>query len=75
MPAITRPDNKLREARRSRGYSMLHLALDANCSVSTLISIERYNHCPRPEVRARIACALGCTDTDIWPALAEGKAS
>lgn len=75
MPAITRPDNRLKTIRTQRGYILQLLALDANCSVNTLTLIERYNHCPRRDVRERIARALDCSETDIWPALAEGKAS
>lgn len=75
MQTTTRPDNRLKAIRTQRGYILQLLALEANCSVNTLTLIERYNHCPRPEVRARIARALDCDPTDIWPALAEGKAS
>lgn len=74
MPTITRPANRLRTVRTQRGYNMQLLALDCGCSVNTLTLIEKYNHCPRPDVRQRIANALGCTDVDIWPALAEEKA-
>jgi ribosome-binding protein aMBF1 (putative translation factor) len=46
---------------------MLELAARVRCSPSLIHSIERYDHQPREQTKARIAAALGVSVSDIWP--------
>jgi DNA-binding XRE family transcriptional regulator len=60
--------NKVREHRHEQGMAMAELAVKAKVSPTTLVMIERYGYIPGPEMRRRIAAALGVAEPDIWQA-------
>lgn len=61
--------NRLREIRKSQRLALWDVAVKAGCSTTTLVAVEKHGHLPTPEVRRRIAEALGVTERDIWPEL------
>lgn len=63
-------ENRLRELRLGRGMVLQELAVKAGTSPSMLVAIEKYGHLPGPDLRERIAAALGVAEGAIWPGLA-----
>jgi len=61
--------NYLRKWRLELGFSMQELAVKAHVSPATVNTIERYGHLPGEDVRARIAAAMGVSESVIWPSL------
>jgi transcriptional regulator with XRE-family HTH domain len=59
--------NRLRELRLARGVTQLWLAVAAGTTPAHIAVIERYFHYPRPDLRRRIARALGVDESEIWP--------
>lgn len=71
-----RPGLRLYHTRLKRSMTVSDLAIAAGCSRMTIKNIEMFDHCPtKGAVATRIANALDCHPSDIWPALAEEKAS
>ncbi len=66
-------NNKVHEARLSRGMSQQELAIKAGVAQSMLTGIERYDYRPGLRVRTKIADALGTTPDEIWPELDKGN--
>jgi transcriptional regulator with XRE-family HTH domain len=62
--------NNLKLIRKAQGLSMIQLSGKA-ASVSTIALIENAGHVPRPELRRELAQALGVSETEIWPQLAQ----
>jgi transcriptional regulator with XRE-family HTH domain len=62
----TTQGGRLRALRTQAGLSLLALATRAGCSPTTLYGVERYERRPRPEVRGRIARALGVDSAALW---------
>lgn len=60
--------NNLRTIRRAKGLALWGLAARAGVSATTLSAIERWGYLPGPDVRRRIAGAMGVSAPDIWPA-------
>ncbi len=58
--------DNLRALRRSKRLTLQGLAAQVGTSPSMLTFIERYGHTPGPELRQRIAQALGVPETDLW---------
>ncbi|MBC7084612.1 MAG: helix-turn-helix transcriptional regulator [Firmicutes bacterium] len=69
-----RNGNILREIRLRRGISQVALAARAGTTPAMISIIERYGHLPRPDLRRRIAEALGVAEADIWPEVADDRA-
>jgi transcriptional regulator with XRE-family HTH domain len=65
--------NRVKELRKKRGMSQAELAVKARTSPTMLVMIERYGHRPGPDLRERIARALGVTPEDIWPEVRDGQ--
>jgi DNA-binding XRE family transcriptional regulator len=61
----------LKEWRHKAGITQQALQLSAGVSIATIVLIERYGYCPREEVRARIAAAIGVPAGEIWTELEE----
>jgi transcriptional regulator with XRE-family HTH domain len=59
--------NRLRQLRRSQELPIYGLAVRASVSPTIVSSIERFDYRPGPKVRARLAQALGVSESDIWP--------
>jgi DNA-binding XRE family transcriptional regulator len=57
----------LRRLRLVRGLPQAGLAVQAGCSPTTVLIIERWGHVPSPPVRQRLAAALGVDVREIWP--------
>jgi transcriptional regulator with XRE-family HTH domain len=66
--------NRLRALRHERGLPLLGLAAKARASTATISAIERFDHLPGPELRERLAQALGVSTLLIWPDLATSSA-
>ena len=60
------PSN-LRTVRRSKKLSLMGLAHKAGTTPSWLTFVERYAHVPGPDLRQRIAEALGVAEEELWP--------
>jgi len=67
--------NKLRAWRQKLGFTQQELTQAAGVSIATIVLIERYNHLPGDDVRARLSKALSVPESVIWPSLevADGK--
>ena len=67
--------NQLRKWRLKLSYSQLKLSVAAGVSPAMVVAIERYGYLPGPDVRGRIATALGISEAVIWPSLevSDGK--
>lgn len=63
--------NTLRVRRAERSLSQIELARTAGIERNRYWTIEKGYSAPRPEERAALASALGVTETEIWPELAE----
>ena len=63
--------NQLREYRTKLGIRQQELAVRAGVSPALLVAVERYGHLPGADVRARIAAAMGVSETTLWPGVAE----
>ena len=61
--------NPLRVLRKKKKLTLMALAAKTGSTPSWLTFVERYGHIPGPELRQRIADALGGTVTDLWPGL------
>jgi len=59
-------DNKLREIRKAKAFTLQGLAAAAKSTPATLIFVELYDHLPGPDLRNRIAEALGVGEAEIW---------
>ena len=59
--------NQLRLWRLKLGFRQQELAALAGVSPALIVAVERYQHLPGEDVRARIAKALGVSQTTIWP--------
>lgn len=59
--------NRLREFRKDQGLALWGLAARSHVSASLLSAIEKWDYRPGPEVRRRIAAALGVEPSVIWP--------
>jgi DNA-binding XRE family transcriptional regulator len=57
----------LRELREAAGLAQAGLAVQAGCSPTTVLIIERWGHVPSAPVRQRLAAALGVDVLEIWP--------
>lgn len=64
-----RSKNLLSEIRMSKKMSATELAMRADTTPSYISLIERWDYVPGPNLRRRIACALGVVESDIWPEL------
>src|SRR5262245_61881400 len=60
-------NTRLRDLRLRRQLAQVALAVVAGVSPSLVVAVERYGHRPRPETRARLARALGVSETTLWP--------
>jgi transcriptional regulator with XRE-family HTH domain len=60
-------NSRLRDERLRRQLPQAALAVVAGVSPSLVVAVERYGHRPRPETRARLARALGVSETALWP--------
>jgi DNA-binding XRE family transcriptional regulator len=63
--------NRLRELREGLGLAQQGLAVRAGVSPTLVVSIEKWGYRPSERTREKIAGALGCAPTDIWPPLRE----
>lgn len=63
--------NHLRTIRRTTGLALWGLAARAGVSATTLSAVERWGYLPGPDVRSRVAEALGVDVPAIWPELPE----
>jgi len=61
--------NQLRQLRLRLSYSQLELSVAAEVSPAMVVAIERYGYTPGPDVRAKIAKALGVSESTLWPGL------
>lgn len=61
--------NRLRLLRRRQGLAQYAVAVKAGVSPTVLGMIERYDYRPGPEVRQKIAAALGESEQAIWPSI------
>jgi DNA-binding XRE family transcriptional regulator len=59
--------NRLKEVRQRQQLALYGLAALSGVSPTTLCAIEKWDYCPRDEVRRRIAVALRVDVTAIWP--------
>lgn len=62
-------NDKVRQIRKARGLSQTALAHATGSAPSWLSYIEAYGHIPGPDLRQRIAQALGATEHELWPDL------
>ena len=60
--------SQLRKLRQERGLTIMGLAHKVGSSPAWLHYIEKYDHVPQPELRLRIADALGRAEDELWPA-------
>jgi transcriptional regulator with XRE-family HTH domain len=69
MPITREPMtmHPLRRLRLARGLPQAGLAVQAGCSPTTVLIVERWGHVPSPPVRQRLAAALGVDVREIWP--------
>src|SRR5262245_1115603 len=58
-------NHRLRDARQRRRLAQAALAVVAGVSPSLVVAVERYGHRPRPETRARLARALGVSESTL----------
>jgi len=65
--------NQLRLWRLSLGFKQQELAAQAGVSPAQIVAIERYYHLPGPEVRAKLAAALGVSELQLWPGLIKAE--
>lgn len=65
--------NRVKELRQTKGLSQMALAVATVSSTATIVYIERYQHTPGPDLRRRIAAALGCTEPEVWPDAIPGR--
>ena len=59
--------NQLRKWRLKLSYSQLKLSVAAGVSPAMLVAIERYGYLPGPDVRVKLANALGISEAMLWP--------
>ena len=59
--------NNLRAIRKAQRLALWGLAARTGVSATTLSAIERWDYMPGPDVRHRIAVALGVSVADVWP--------
>jgi len=65
-------DNKVKEIRVARGLTQVELSRLAHVAASNLNAIERGRLLPWPKMKKRLAKALKCEESDIFPSEAEG---
>jgi len=63
--------NRLLQIRTAKGIVQQELSVQAGCSPTKLVAIERYNFLPSEALRKRIADALGVSEGDIWPEMSQ----
>jgi len=61
--------NQLKKWRAQLAYSQQELSIQAKVSPAMLVAVERYNYLPGPEVRTKVANALGISEATIWPGI------
>lgn len=59
--------NNMRGVRLSRSMAQQELAVKAGMNPSSLTAIEKYNYCPTPKTRKKIAEVLGVAEQELWP--------
>lgn len=59
-------NTQLRQIRKARGMTQMALAHTTGSAPSWLSYIEAYGHIPGPDLRQRIAEALGVTEAELW---------
>ena len=59
--------NNLKTIRAEQGLALWGVAARARVSATTLSAVERWDYLPGPDVRRRVAAALGVDETTIWP--------
>jgi DNA-binding XRE family transcriptional regulator len=60
-------EHPLRRLRLARGLPQAGLAVQAGCSPTTVLIVERWGHVPSLPVRQRLAAALSVDVREIWP--------
>jgi DNA-binding XRE family transcriptional regulator len=66
-------ENKFRQVRNVLGVPMIELAIKSRVSTATLVGIEKYGYTPGPGVRAKLAAALGVSESKLWPELQKAE--
>ena len=59
--------NRLRKIRHLKGMAQQELAVKAKVGPSMLTMIERYDYCPGPDMRQRIAKVLEVPVSELFP--------
>ena len=60
------PDFQVNTARDALAFLSQTVYQAAGVSIATIVLIERYGHVPGADVRARLAEALGVSESVIW---------
>ncbi len=68
-------ENMLRKIRKEQNLTQMALARRIGSTPSWLTYIERYDYLPGPDLRERIAAALGVEVVELWPDLGNSDAS
>jgi transcriptional regulator with XRE-family HTH domain len=61
--------DNVKRLRTERGLTLMGLSQAAGTTPSHLVFIESYGHMPKPDLRRRLAAALGVAESDLWPGL------
>jgi len=59
--------NNLQRLRKDLGFAQQAVAVRAGVSPTLVVAIERYGYRPTAAVQQRIAAALGCSPSEVWP--------
>ena len=59
--------NHVRKVRAAKGFSQVELAAHAGVGIATLNKLENWNFRPSPATAEKLAKALGCKPSDIFP--------
>lgn len=65
--------NEVRVTRLAQQLRQQELSVKACISPGELVLIEKYHHLPGPEVRAKLAFALGVNESQLWPNLIKAE--
>lgn len=57
----------VKRRRKALGMTQKQLGIKAGASQHSIMMIEGFRQRPSPELRSRIAQALGCSDQQVWP--------
>lgn len=60
-------ENRLKEYREARGLSQVELSRLARVAAPNVSAMERGRLLPWPKVKRRLAKALRCTETELFP--------